>query len=62
MKDLIIELIMCPEHFIIWLPFCNFENTKCVEKKKLQDDSKLNIKKVLEHIRNNIIELSLPSK
>ena len=57
MKDLIIELIMCPEHFIIWLPFCDFENTKCVEQKKMQDDYKLNIKKILEHIKNKIVDI-----
>jgi len=57
MKDLIIELIMCPEHFIIWLPFIDFENTKCIEKKKLQDDYKLNIKKILEHIKNILVDV-----
>jgi len=41
---------MCPEHFLIWLPFIDFENTICVEKKKQSDAARDNIKKVLEHI------------
>ena len=44
------ELLMCPEHFLIWLPFIDFENTICVEKKKQSDAARDNIKKVLEHI------------
>ena len=49
-QNSITELLMCPEHFLIWLPFIDFENTICVEKKKQSDDARDNIKKVLEHI------------
>ena len=51
------ELFICPEHFIILLPFIDFENTKCVEKRQVYDDTRIKIKKVLEHIRNNIIDI-----
>jgi len=51
------ELFVCPEHFIIWLPFIDFENTKCVEKRQVCDDTRIKIKKILEHIRNNIIDI-----
>ena len=51
------ELFVCPEHFIIWLPFIDFENTKCVEKRQACDDTRIKIKKVLEYIRNNIIDI-----
>ena len=46
------ELIVCPEHFLIWLPFIEFENTSCSDKKKLNDDARTQIKKILEHIVN----------
>ena len=49
-QNSITELLMCPEHFLIWLPFIDFENTICVEEKKQSDDARDNIKKVLEHI------------
>jgi hypothetical protein len=58
------ELIICPEHFLIWLPFIEFENTSCTEKKKIRDDARIQIKKVLEHILNimkNIIEIKANS-
>ena len=44
------ELIVCPEHFLIWLPCVDFENTACSEKKKQNDEARLQIRKVLEHI------------
>jgi len=44
------ELIVCPEHFLIWLPCIDFENTACSEKKKKNDEARLQIRKVLEHI------------
>jgi len=46
------ELLICPEHFLIWLPFLDFENTACSEKKKINNDARLQIKKILEHIAN----------
>ena len=44
------ELIVCPEHFLIWLPFIDFKNTACSEKKKQNDEARVQIRKVLEHI------------
>ena len=58
------ELIICPEHILIWLPYIEFENTSCTEKKKIRDDARIQIKKVLEHILNimkNIIEIKANS-
>lgn len=58
------ELILCPEHFLIWIPFINFENTECSNKRKINNDARIQIKKVLEHIANifkdiNIIKSSV---
>jgi hypothetical protein len=46
------ELILCPEHFLIWIPFIDFENTECSNKRKINNDARIQIKKVLEHIEN----------
>ena len=46
------ELIFCPEHFLIWLPFIEFENTECSNKRKTNNDARIQIKKILEHIAN----------
>ena len=46
------ELILCPEHFLIWIPFIEFENTECSNKRKINNDARIEIKKVLEHITN----------
>ena len=46
------ELVICPEHFLIWLPFIDFENNECSEKKKINDDARIQIKKIIEHIAN----------
>lgn len=51
------ELIFCPEHFLIWLPFIEFENTECSNKRKTNNDAKIQIKKVLEHIANIIKDI-----
>jgi hypothetical protein len=53
------ELILCPEHFLIWLPFIEFENTSCSDKKKLNDDARIQIKKILEHIVNIMKDISI---
>ena len=56
------ELIVCPEHFLIWLPFIEFENTACSDKKKLNDDARIQIKKILEHIVNIMKDISIVKK
>ena len=58
------ELILCSEHFLIWIPFIDFENTECSNKRKINNDARIQIKKVLEHIENifkniNIIKSSV---
>jgi hypothetical protein len=55
---------LSPEHFLIWIPFINFENTECSNKRKINNDARIQIKKVLEHIANifkdiNIIKSSV---
>ena len=60
-KKSLCELIFCPEHFIIWLPWIDFEDTQCVLDKKKSDDSRIHIKKILEHINTmmkNIRDIS----
>lgn len=52
------EFLFCPEHFIIWLPWIDFEETKCVLDKKKIDDSKIQIKKVLEYVYNIMKNIS----
>lgn len=52
------EILFCPEHFIIWLPWIDFEETKCSLDKKKLDDSKIQIKKVLEYVYNIMKNIS----
>ena len=52
--NLLTELILCPEHFLIWIPCIEFENTSCSTNKKLKDNAKLQVKKVLVHIKNQL--------
>jgi len=52
--NLLKELILCPEHFLIWIPCIEFENTSCSTNKKLKDNAKLQVKKVLVHIKNQL--------
>jgi len=56
------ELIVCPEHFLIWLPFIEFENTACSDKKKINNDARTQIKKILEHIANIMKDISIVKK
>jgi hypothetical protein len=59
------ELVVCPEHFLIWLPFIDFENNECSEKKKINDDARIHIKKIIEHIAHilkNIINIKQNDK
>ena len=53
------EFLFCPEHFIIWLPWIDFEETQCVLDKKKIDDSRIQIKKVLEYINNIMKNISI---
>ena len=52
------EILLCPEHFVIWLPWLEFEDTKCVLDRKQKDDTKIKIKKVLEYVNNIMKNIS----
>jgi len=52
------EFLFCPEHFIIWLPWIDFEDTQCVLDKKKTDDSRIQIKKVLDYVNNIMKNIS----
>jgi hypothetical protein len=53
------ELIVCPEHFIIWIPCVEFKNTECSNKRKTNNDARIQIKKILEHIINIMKNISI---
>ena len=53
------ELILCPEHFIIWIPCVEFKNTECSNKRKTNNDARIQIKKILEHITNIMKNISI---
>ena len=53
------ELIVCPEHFLIWIPYIEFENTECSNKRKTNNDARIQIKKILEHITNIMKNISI---
>lgn len=48
--DTLIEIFVCPEHFIIYIPGIVFENTPCVEKTKLKNKNKEKIRRILTKI------------
>lgn len=51
------EIFVCPEHFVIWFPLFEFEETHCVLNKKIKDETKENIRKILIHIKKYINEI-----
>ena len=48
--DTLIEIFVCPEHFIIYIPGIVFENTPCVEKTKMKNKNKEKIRRILTKI------------
>jgi len=46
----LVEIFACPEHFIIYIPGIIFENTPCVEKKRIKNENKEKIKIILTKI------------
>ena len=46
----LIEIFACPEHFIIYIPGIMFENTPCVENKRMKNENKEKIKVILTKI------------
>ena len=50
--DILIEIFVCPEHFIIYIPGIELETTSCVEKSKMINKNKEKIKKLLTKINS----------
>jgi len=50
--DILIEIFVCPEHFIIYIPGIELETTSCVEKSKMINKNKEKIKILLTKINN----------
>ena len=46
----LVEIFACPEHFIIYIPGIIFENTPCVEKKRIKNETKEKIRIILTKI------------
>ena len=46
----LVEIVACPEHFIIYIPGIIFENTPCVEKIRMKNENKEKIKIILTKI------------
>ena len=55
--NIIREIFVCPEHFVIWFPLFEFEETHCVLDMKKKDETKENIRKILTHIKKYINEI-----
>jgi len=55
--NIIREIFVCPEHFVIWSPLFEFEDTQCVLDRKIKDETKENIRKILTHIKKYINEI-----
>jgi len=50
--DILIEIFVCPEHFIIYIPGIALETTSCVEKSKMINKNKEKIKILLTKINS----------
>ena len=50
--DTLVEIFACPEHFIIYIPGIIFENTSCVNKKRIKNETKDKIRIILTKINN----------
>lgn len=46
----LVEIFVCPEHFIIYIPGMMLENTPCVEKKRMKNENKEKIRIILTKI------------
>ena len=46
----LVEIFACPEHFIIYIPGVMFENTPCVENKRIKNENKDKIRIILTKI------------
>ena len=49
-----IEMVACPEHFIIWIPNMIMENTPCVARRKETITFRAKVKVLLDTLKHNI--------
>jgi len=54
----LVEIFACPEHFIIYIPRMIFENTPCVEKKRMKNETKEKIRIILNKINKLFKKMS----
>ena len=52
--ETVMELVVCPEHFIIYIPGIVLETTECIKKTQINNDTKLKIKTVLTKVNQCI--------
>ena len=54
----LVEIFACPEHFIIYIPRMLFENTPCVEKKRMKNETKEKTRIILNKINKLFKKMS----
>jgi len=57
--ETVMELVVCPEHFIIYIPGIILETTECIKKTQINNDTKLKIKTVLTKVNQCINKMEL---
>ena len=57
--ETVMELVVCPEHFIIYIPGIVLETTECIKKTQINNDTKLKIKTVLTKVNQCINKIEL---
>ena len=57
--ETVMELVVCPEHFIIYIPGIVLETTECIKNTQINNDTKLKIKTVLTKINQCINKMEL---
>ena len=57
--ETVMELVVCPEHFIIYIPGIILETTECIKKTQINNDTKLKIKTVLTKVNQCINKIEL---
>ena len=54
----LVEIFACPEHFMIYIPRMIFENTPCVEKKRMMNETKEKTRIILNKINKLFKKMS----
>ena len=54
----LVEIFACPEHFIIYIPRMIFENTPCVEKTRMKNETKEKTRIILNKINKLLKQMS----